>query len=48
MADVSVEVMERNNLSSEDVAWLVPHQANLRIIKATGGTDGTTQREGHG
>ena len=36
MADVSVEVMERNNLSSEDVAWLVPHQANLRIIKATG------------
>ena len=36
MADVSVEVMKRNNLTSEDVAWLVPHQANLRIIKATG------------
>ena len=36
MADVSVEVMNRNNLTSEDVAWLVPHQANLRIIKATG------------
>jgi len=35
MADVSVEIMERNNLSSEDVAWLVPHQANLRIIDAT-------------
>ncbi len=35
MADVSVEVMERNNLSSDDVAWLVPHQANLRIIEAT-------------
>ena len=36
MADVSVEIMQRNNLTSEDVAWLVPHQANLRIIKATG------------
>ena len=35
MADVSVEIMERNNLTSEDVAWLVPHQANLRIIKST-------------
>lgn len=35
MADVSVEVMERNNLTSDDVAWLVPHQANLRIIDAT-------------
>lgn len=36
MADVSVEIMERNNLKAEDVAWLVPHQANLRIIDATG------------
>jgi len=35
MADVSLEIMERNNLSAEDVAWLVPHQANLRIIDAT-------------
>jgi len=35
MADVSVEIMEKNNLSSEDIAWLVPHQANLRIIDAT-------------
>ena len=35
MADVSVEVMERNNLTSDDVAWLVPHQANMRIIDAT-------------
>lgn len=35
MADVSVEIMEKNNLKSEDVAWLVPHQANLRIIDAT-------------
>lgn len=35
MADVSAEIMERNNLKSEDIAWLVPHQANLRIIAAT-------------
>jgi len=35
MADVSAEIMERNNLSADDVAWLVPHQANLRIIDAT-------------
>jgi 3-oxoacyl-[acyl-carrier-protein] synthase-3 len=35
MAEVSVEIMERNNLSAEDVAFLVPHQANKRIIDAT-------------
>jgi 3-oxoacyl-[acyl-carrier-protein] synthase-3 len=35
MADVSAEIMENNNLSSDDVAWLVPHQANKRIIDAT-------------
>ena len=35
MADVSAEIMEKNNLKSEDIAWLVPHQANLRIIDAT-------------
>lgn len=35
MADVSYEVMQRNNLTSDDVNWLVPHQANLRIIDAT-------------
>jgi len=35
MADVSAEIMERNNLKSEDVSWLVPHQANLRIVDAT-------------
>lgn len=36
MADVSLEIMERNNLTSDDISWLVPHQANLRIIDATG------------
>ena len=35
MADVSVEIMERNKLESDDIAWLVPHQANKRIIDAT-------------
>ena len=35
MADVSAEIMQKNNLSSNDVAWLVPHQANKRIIDAT-------------
>ncbi|HQR00095.1 MAG TPA: beta-ketoacyl-ACP synthase III, partial [Ferruginibacter sp.] len=35
MADVSYELMQRNNLSADDIAWLVPHQANLRIIDAT-------------
>ncbi|QJD78254.1 beta-ketoacyl-ACP synthase III [Spirosoma rhododendri] len=35
MADVSAEIMERNNLTGADVAWLVPHQANKRIIDAT-------------
>ena len=35
MADFSFKIMERNNLSGDDIAWLVPHQANKRIIDAT-------------
>ncbi|MBL0054605.1 MAG: ketoacyl-ACP synthase III [Chitinophagaceae bacterium] len=35
MADVSYDLMQRNGLSADDIAWLVPHQANLRIIDAT-------------
>lgn len=35
MADVAVEIMERNKLASGDIAWFVPHQANMRIIDAT-------------
>ena len=35
MADVAAQVMERNHLTHDDVAWLVPHQANKRIIDAT-------------
>lgn len=36
MADVAAEIMERNRLEPEDITYLVPHQANLRIIDATG------------
>jgi 3-oxoacyl-[acyl-carrier-protein] synthase III len=35
MADVSAELLERNQLTGDDIAWLVPHQANKRIIDAT-------------
>ena len=35
MADVSAQIMEKNNLTGEDINWLVPHQANKRIIDAT-------------
>lgn len=35
MADVSEQIMKRNNLTHDDVNWLVPHQANKRIIDAT-------------
>ena len=35
MADVAVEMMEKHNIKSEELAWLVPHQANMRIIDAT-------------
>ncbi|MEJ7691622.1 beta-ketoacyl-ACP synthase III [Daejeonella sp.] len=40
MADVAAEVMERNNLTADDIAWLVPHQANKRIIDATSNRTG--------
>ena len=36
MSDVTVEIMRRNNLMAKDIRYLVPHQANLRIIDATG------------
>ena len=42
MADVAAEVMERNGLKSEDIAWLVPHQANKRIIDATANRTGVS------
>lgn len=35
MADTAAEIMEKNNLTGDDINWLVPHQANKRIIDAT-------------
>jgi len=43
MAEVSAEIMEKNKLKGEDIAWLVPHQANLRIIDATADRMGITK-----
>ncbi len=43
MADVSAEMMEKHNLTADDIAYLIPHQANLRIIDATGRRMGLTQ-----
>ena len=45
MADISAEIMERNNLSADDVAWLVPHQANMRIIDATANRMGLSKEK---
>jgi 3-oxoacyl-[acyl-carrier-protein] synthase-3 len=45
MAEVSAEIMEKNNLTSDDVAWLVPHQANLRIIDATANRMGLSKEK---
>ena len=45
MADVSFELMERNNLTADDIAWLVPHQANLRIIDATANRIGLSKEK---
>ena len=40
MAGVSGDIMDRNNLKGEDIAWLIPHQANLRIIDAAANRTG--------
>ena len=45
MADVAAQVMERNNLTSDDVAYLVPHQANKRIIDATANRMGVSDEK---
>jgi 3-oxoacyl-[acyl-carrier-protein] synthase-3 len=42
MAEAAAEVMERNNLKADDIAWLVPHQANKRIIDATASRTGVS------
>lgn len=43
MADTAVEMMRRNDLTPENLAWLVPHQANMRIIDATGNRMGLSK-----
>ncbi len=43
MADVSAQIAERNKLKADDIAWLVPHQANKRIIDATASRVGITE-----
>lgn len=45
MADVAAEIMQRNKLTSDDVAWLVPHQANLRIVDATASRMGLSREK---
>ena len=45
MADVAAEVMERNSLTADDIAWLVPHQANKRIIDATANRTGVSSEK---
>lgn len=45
MADVSAEIMEKNNLVADDISWLVPHQANKRIIDATARRMGLTDEK---
>mgnify|MGYP003339177992 FL=1 len=45
MADVSAELLERNHLTGADIAWLVPHQANKRIIDATANRMGLSQEK---
>jgi 3-oxoacyl-[acyl-carrier-protein] synthase-3 len=43
MASVSAEIMEKNNLTADDIAWLVPHQANKRIVDATAARTGISE-----
>jgi 3-oxoacyl-[acyl-carrier-protein] synthase-3 len=45
MADISAEILERNGLTGADVDWLVPHQANLRIIDATANRMGLDRKK---
>ncbi|AHW59676.1 3-oxoacyl-[acyl-carrier-protein] synthase III [Draconibacterium orientale] len=45
MADVAVEIMEKHNISAKDIAWLVPHQANMRIIEATARRMGISKKQ---
>ena len=48
MAEVAGEIMARNNLRADMIDWLVPHQANKRIIEFDRGTHGCADGKGHG
>ncbi len=45
MADVTAELLQRNQLTGNDIAWLAPHQANLRIIDATASRVGLSKEK---
>jgi 3-oxoacyl-[acyl-carrier-protein] synthase III len=45
MAEVSARIMEKNNLTADDVTWLVPHQANKRIVDATASRMGLSENK---
>ena len=45
MADISVEMKQKHGLTSDNMAWLVPHQANLRIIDAVANRMGLTKEK---
>lgn len=45
MAEVSAQIMEKNHLTADDISWLVPHQANLRIIDATANRMGLSKEK---
>lgn len=45
MADVAAEIMQRHQLKSDDIEWLVPHQANMRIIEATARRMGISKKK---
>jgi len=45
MADVTAELLQRNNLTGDDIAWLAPHQANMRIIDATANRIGLSKEK---
>ena len=48
MADACEAVMERNHLAKEDIDWVIPHQANMRIITAVSQRLGSISRKGNG
>ena len=45
MSDVSAEIMERNGLTPDDIAYLLPHQANMRIIDAVANRMGISKED---